>query len=781
MAQRQPVHWSVGAEQRNGALRTEVRLLTSIHNEETDMTTHARTALGSILLTTLVSVSVHAQEATPTPDTSDANAASAQDTTGAATDNATARKKKDEKAKNEDATEMAVVTVTTGTRSAKAVDKIPGAITVVTPAEVKRTLALTDDATAVLARTVPGYAESSQAMSNSGETLRGRIPLRLFDGIPQGSPLREGNRAGTFTDMGIIDHIEVINGASAAEGVGAAGGIINYISKTQTEEGDQVQVTTRYSTQFKDDSGGYKVGVNWGHKNGDFDSYLAAAHIDRGMTWDGHDRRVGMNPSGSVADSEADNFFGKFGYDFGQGDMQRLQLTLSKFKVDGKDNYIELLGDRDLGITDTSVRGHNPGTYTPFNDFWQAQLKYSNNDFYGGSLNMDAYRASQAMRYLPENTDDKQDPDIAPLGTLIDQSEINSQKKGVRTSWTRPDIFSVSGLELHTGLDWTNDVAQQKLAITNRIWVPPMDYTSYAPYAQLSYDIGDWTFSGGYRREDGQLKVNSYTTTYYRNREFVQGGTIDYLANLPNIGAIWRFADGWSAFASWSKGFTLPNVGIPLRNINVPGQSVEDIADLQAIVVKNTEVGMNWRGDRLGVGGSVYKSVSDFGVSLSVDPVTHDFVMNRAPVTIKGVELTADYRIADDWSATMIYSRIMGYTTFTAGGPQTRHMGVNDINPDKLATSLTWRFSDRGNVSIGETTLFSRSLNQGTDAFEHTKGYTLWDLEMNYQTDRFGKWTLGIENLTDRFYILSWSQLPGYQNYFSGRGRVVSITNQFTF
>src|SRR5690349_2812270 len=130
--------------------------------------------------------------------------------------------------------ELETVTVTTGSRSAKAVDKIPGAITVVTKAEVDRTLALTDDATAVLSRTVPGYAESSQAMSNTGENLRGRIPLRLFDGIPQGSPLREGTRNGTFTDMGIVDRIEVINGPSAAEGIGAAGGIINYISKTAT-------------------------------------------------------------------------------------------------------------------------------------------------------------------------------------------------------------------------------------------------------------------------------------------------------------------------------------------------------------------------------------------------------------------------------------------------------------------------------------------------------------------------------------------------------------------
>jgi iron complex outermembrane receptor protein len=125
------------------------------------------------------------------------------------------------------------------------VDEIPGAITVVGKAEIQHTLLVTEDATAVLARAVPGYAESSQAMSNTGETLRGRIPLRLFDGVPQGSPLREGTRNGTFTDMGIVGRVEVINGPSAAEGIGAAGGIINYISKVPTKEGNETTVTRR--------------------------------------------------------------------------------------------------------------------------------------------------------------------------------------------------------------------------------------------------------------------------------------------------------------------------------------------------------------------------------------------------------------------------------------------------------------------------------------------------------------------------------------------------------
>ena len=119
-----------------------------------------------------------------------------------------------------------------------------------------------------------------------------------------------------------------------------------------------------------------------------------------------------------------------------------------------------------------------------------------------------------------------------------------------------------------------------------------MEYTSIAPYAQLSYDIGPVTISGGMRREDGELEVDDYTTTFFRNRAFVEGGTLDYEEDLFNAGAIWRVTGDWSVFASYSEGFTLPNIGIPLRNINVPGQSVEGILDLQAIIFDNKEVGL---------------------------------------------------------------------------------------------------------------------------------------------------------------------------------------------
>ena len=673
------------------------------------------------------------------------------------------------------------VTITTGTRSAKAVDKIAGAITVIGKEEVQHTLALTEDATAVLARTVPGYSESSQAMSNTGENLRGRIALRLFDGIPQGSPLREGTRNGSFTDMGLIGRIEVINGPSASEGIGAAGGIINYISKVPSKQGDEFTLTARYTSQFHDDSAGWKLGGTFARKLDQYDLLVSASHIDRGMTYDANGRSIGLNTSGSVADSKADNVYLKGGLNFGNSGEQRLQASFSSFKIEGKGNYRLVDGNRDKGETNTSVRGALFGTKTELNDFQQMALSYSNTNLWGGVLTLDAYKADQAMRYPAEDGSDRQDPLIAPLGKLVDQSEVRSFKKGLRSSYTRQDIAGVKGLELRGGIDLTQDVVDQRLALTDRLWVPPMNYTSTAPWLQLSYEVGPLTVSGGFRREDGKLKVDTYVTTYFRNRVSVEGGTLSYKSDLPNLGLIWRVAPGWSVFASSGKGFTLPNVGIPLRNVNYPGQSVKGILDLQAIEVTNTELGFNWRGAMGSFSGSHYDSKSKLGASLIIDPTTNDFIMRRLPVRIIGTELAGELKLSKQFKASALYSHIDGKTEFVTGGPLDKSLGVLDVNPDKLGLSGSWMFMPNADVSLGATKLMSRNINVGKSGEEHTKGYTLLDLSANYDAGRLGKVSLGVENLSNKFYILSWSQVVGFRNYWAGRGRVVSLTHTLTF
>ncbi len=516
--------------------------------------------------------------------------------------------------KKDEETRLDTVTITTSTRAAKAVDKIPGAVTIITEQEIADTAKLTLDATAVLTRTVPGYSEASQNLASNGETLRGRTALRLFDGVPQTMPLREGARTSAFTDMGIVGRIEVINGPSATEGIGASGGIINYLTKVPTKNGNEFQLSEQYATQFKDDSGGYRIGGVFTHKEDAYDFLIATSSAERGMEYDGNGRRVGMGQSGSTNDSTSRNLFLKLGVNFGAQNEQRLTFSASRFHLDGKGNYVEVVGNRATGIPDTSVPGRTAGGLAEFNAFNQYAMKYQNADLFGGTLNVHIYNMDEHTRFLSEcGTVDclplaadqsnlnrgKQDPLIAPIGTLVEQSETQSFKHGVKTSWSTDSLAGIRDLEFTGGVDIVKDRTEQKLALTNRVWVPPMLYKSVAPFAQMAYTFGMATLSGGVRHEGGQLQVDDYTTVWAVNRAFVKGGTLDYSESLPNLGLVLKFSPEWSAFGSYSKGFTLPNVGIPLRNVNVPGRSVTGLfADLQAVVADNKEIGITWRGAR---------------------------------------------------------------------------------------------------------------------------------------------------------------------------------------
>jgi iron complex outermembrane receptor protein len=74
-----------------------------------------------------------------------------------------------------------------------------------------------------------------------------------------------------------------------------------------------------------------------------------------------------------------------------------------------------------------------------------------------------------------------------------------------------------------------------------------------------------------------------------------------------------------------------------------------------------------------------------------------------------------------------------------------------------------------------------REINAGKGSYEKTYGYTLFDLNATYRTSRYGELSLGVENLFNKFYILTGNQMPGFQNFTAGRGRMVSLTHSIKF
>eukprot|EP00487_Bulimina_marginata_P006178 TRINITY_DN25414_c0_g1_i1.p1 TRINITY_DN25414_c0_g1~~TRINITY_DN25414_c0_g1_i1.p1 ORF type:complete len:119 (-),score=25.11 TRINITY_DN25414_c0_g1_i1:1-357(-) len=95
----------------------------------------------------------------------------------------------------------------------------------------------------------------------------------MIDGVPQSTPLRNGSLGIRTLDASVIERIEVIKGATSIYGNGAAGGIINYITKRANDNGEvngHVSLSSRFSAVKFEDSAGQRIE---GSINGSIDNF----------------------------------------------------------------------------------------------------------------------------------------------------------------------------------------------------------------------------------------------------------------------------------------------------------------------------------------------------------------------------------------------------------------------------------------------------------------------------------------------------------------------------
>ena len=182
-------------------------------------------------------------------------------------------------AQAQDTNQLEPVTVTT-TRGNSEAGEIPQKITVINRDEIEQQMAITSDQAQVLSNLIPSYSPSRQKLTNSGETFRGRDPLFLVDGIPQSNPLRDGSRDGYTIDLAMVERIEVIHGASAEHGLGATGGIINFV--TRRPEGGKLSqhagISASAPTDYDHEGLGYKADYRVEGLNGDWDYLVALSY-----------------------------------------------------------------------------------------------------------------------------------------------------------------------------------------------------------------------------------------------------------------------------------------------------------------------------------------------------------------------------------------------------------------------------------------------------------------------------------------------------------------------
>ena len=170
--------------------------------------------------------------------------------------------------------------VITATRNKSTAGETPQKTTIITREQIEQQQAISNDPGQVLSNLIPSYSPGRQKLSNAGETFRGRSPLFLVDGVPQSNPLRDSARDRYTIDLDMVERIEVIHGASAEHGLGATGGIINFVTRRPDsgEVSQSVSASVTSDDNVDSDGQGYKVGYRISGQQGRWD-YLLGGNI----------------------------------------------------------------------------------------------------------------------------------------------------------------------------------------------------------------------------------------------------------------------------------------------------------------------------------------------------------------------------------------------------------------------------------------------------------------------------------------------------------------------
>lgn len=655
-------------------------------------------------------------------------------------------------------------------REGGALDTLSRNVTVISRKDILEQQATAGSLADILAKMVPGMAPSSQTLTNSQQTLRGRDVLVLIDGVPMQTN-RNVSRDLFNISPANIESIEVVHGGSAAYGGGAAGGII-YINTLQPEAGKLALETTvgvsSSLTKFDSDALAGRVGQKLSGTTGAVDYLLSLSAEQTQGFFDAKGDRIPPEPSqGDLSDTRTLDFLGKLGYEFGD---QRIALTAS---------YLDAEQDTDF-ISDPAVNAAPPGAVKAralkglelddqtSNQNLMVNLDYSKQDLLGSKLRMQAYYRDYHTRFFPF--------DGRPFGgwNALAQTFLDSEVYGGRLTVDTPvtPLQSV-GARLLWGADVNREKTEQPAAIFDgdvfdasggrrfveiddeRTFVPLTTTDTVGVFGQVELVPTDWLIlRGGVRHDWVDVSFDDYATLGQGN--MIEGGRIDYSETTFNAGAVFMPSDAIDLYANYSQSFELPDIGLQLRNAPA-GFSTND-ANLKPRITDNYEIGIRGHSGGLNTNLAAFYSESDRGRVVIED---FSLVQERTPEQIYGIELSADYAVTQALTVGGTAAWIKGTRKDPATGSK-EALNSLQIPPFQLTSFVEysplhwWKLRLQALYSGNRDDAFEDNpTGFGNREVEH---YTVVDLYNRFEVGP-GTLRVGVENLLNNQYHTVFGQL----------------------
>lgn len=671
-------------------------------------------------------------------------------------------------------------TVVSASRNPESIDEVPSSFTILSRKSLDEGITITSNIIDILSHAVPGLGPSTGTSSNFGQTLRGRPLLVMIDGVPQSTPLRNGGVELRALDPEMIDRVEVIKGATAVYGNGAAGGLVNYITRVP-KSGDHFSAQTKISSGGSlsniDNSMGSRISQMIMGREKKFD-YMIGGVFEQTGEWKDAEGDV-LPPTYGLGETDSYNAFLKMGYQV--KDHQRLQLSYNYYTSEQKTNYGSEFGNYDSRIKTKAILGPENGVPQGVRGNHNLNLNFSNQKaFLGSTYEVDAYFQSVDNVFF-----------YSPVFVGGGQSLVSSDKKGLRFLINTPLLASsrVTG-DISYGFDLMNDITSQPL-VDGRMWVPEMNMVNKAPFAQLKFNLWEnLVVKGGLRAEKVDISVDDYSTLETINTASgviipsfnVNGGNLDYTTFLFNTGMRYNKWKVFSPYISFSQGFSVADLGVMLR-----AARVNDIKDIntEAVVVNNYETGFLSEFSNFRLEGVAFMSTSELGTSGKFKDGV--FEVLRAPETIYGFELVSEYAVSENLGFGLSYAFVEGKMDGNDDGDLKDsgdvYLGGERISAPKTAAFLRYsalneRLSLRLQITaIGRRERFDKNEKGSYDTYKApVEPYQLVDFSARYRASEKINFFLAVENLLNEDYFPArsqWFTQPSL--YTKGKGAAFNL------
>ncbi|MGJ1411299.1 TonB-dependent receptor [Sphingobacterium thalpophilum] len=644
--------------------------------------------------------------------------------------------------------------VVTASRLAEHIDEVPSSITYIGGNTLDQQRQINDNLPSILMQKVPSISPSEESQNNFIAKIRGRNFLVLIDGIPQSTPLRNGGRDLRTIDASAIDHIEVINGATAMYGNGAAGGVINYITK-KPQKGKKLSSSTYLNNSLSlvkpDETYGYNIAQLFSGEVNKWD-YVVQGKIGRSGVVRSADAAV-VSPFYGLGETKSYNALAKIGYQIAPD--HRVEFMGNYYRSLQDSKYVGTTGkfgeSPAIGIpSDTVINGG-----TPYNK--ALHLKYDGQ--YGKTA------ANLSLYYEDMNT------------VFETYNQNYSDHKGARLNFNTP--FQLSGsstLSLIYGVDLLKDHTVQK-TLKDELVTPDMNMNNLALYLQGKLNLAaDWILKGGVRYENIRFKVGDLT----KNGKLTQGEKNNSDAFVFNLATRYNKYSYAQPFASFSQGYSIGDVGLILRN-GVPLSQL----DPKPVVVNNFELGINGKLSIWDYQLTGYYSTSKKGTTFAETSKPGVYELSQVPQRIYGLEFVGNVRPLQWLSLGTVLGYMDGRQDLKNEGSYKDKLDNSIISPFKINLNVDVKLTDQWNVYLQYLHLGGRDVFP-VEAYNYGKypisGYNLVDFQTRYRYQKF-TFSFSVNNLFNADYYPVHAEVRGATNegryYIKGTGTMANLGIQF--